>query len=306
MPAGKSAWPPPEWLRTPAPMMVGQEANVLAHFLPTARPFYMFGGAHFSAGQDSCKHSHPCVAFHSCMQGPITLRAGGRDHPLDAGVFYLLAPGVEHQWHNGGVHTAATMSFLIDADHPGSWPRSSGLPECCQELKRRVTGLHRFVTAGDAELQQAYWQLADHMLSERPGPRVTTVGLLCVLLGRALVRLGVTPRADAAQADAAQQIRRLLLARVREQVDIEEVADVVGLSPTRAKEVFRRTFGCGIISYFRQLKIWKAKRLLAEPALTVEQVSYHLGFSSPSHFSRVFHRYTGESPSGFRARVTHP
>ncbi len=304
--AAESLWPPPDWLRTPAPLFAGQEPNFLAYFHPTPRPFYLFGAAHFQAGQSSCLHSHPCVAFHSCLQGPVTLLAAGREHALDAGVFYLLAPGVRHQWHNRGSHTAATMAFLIDADHPGAWPAASGIAECCRELKRLVSGLHRFQPAEDPELQQAYWQLADHLLSERPGPRVTTVGLLCTLLGRALVRLGTSPEATAVQTDAAQQIRRLLLARVRDQLSVEEVAGEVGMSPTRAKELFRRTFGCGIMAYFKQLKIWMAKRLLTDPALTIEQVSYQLGFSSPSHFSRVFYRHTGESPTAFRTRGTHP
>jgi len=298
----KTTWPPGDFLRTPAPLFVGQDPNFLAYFHPTPRPFYLFGAAHFPAGHSSCLHSHPCVAFHSCLQGPVSLVTASREPPLDAGVFYLMAPGVRHQWQNHGVHTAATMSFLIDADHPGSWPAASGIADCCRDLKRLVTGMRRFQAAGDPELQQAYWQLADHLMSDRPGPRVTTVGLLCTLLGRALARLEPGPEASAAHTDAAQEIRRLLLARVREQLSIEEVAAEVCLSPTRAKAVFRQTFGCGIIAYFRQLKIWQAKRLLTDPELTVEQVSYQLGFSSPSHFSRVFFRVTGESPSAFRSQ----
>jgi AraC-like DNA-binding protein len=298
----KSTWPPRDWLRTPAPLFAGQDPDFLAYFHPTPRPFYLFGAAHFPAGRSSSTHSHPCVAFHSCLQGPVSLVTADQELSLDADVFYLLAPGVRHQWQNRGAHTAATMAFLIDADHPGSWPAGSGIPECCRDLTRLITGVHCFQVAGDSELQQAFWQLADHLMSERPGPRVTTVGLLCTLLGRALVRLKPSPEASAAHPDAAQKIRRLLLARVREQLSIEEIASEVCVSPTQAKKVFRQAFGCGIISYFRQLKIWQAKRLLGNRELTVEQVSCQLGFSSPTHFSRMFFRLTGETASAFRKR----
>jgi AraC-like DNA-binding protein len=75
------------------------------------------------------------------------------------------------------------------------------------------------------------------------------------------------------------------------------------MSPTRAKQVFRATYGCGIMDYFNQLKVWQAKRLLGTSSLTVEQVSRKLGFSSASYFSRVFQRYTEEAPTDFRAAL---
>jgi len=295
-------WPPRAFLKTPAPLFWGQEPNYLAYFRPTARPFYLFGSAHFPPGVTSMAHYHPCVAFHSCLQGPVHLVTPDGDQRLDAGVFYMLAPGVWHHWHNDGPHTAATMSFLIDTEHPGSWPVASGVAECCRELRRLVRGTHRFHVAGDPELQQAFWQLTDHLMAERPRKPVATTGLLCTLIGLILERLAPAAEPTPAQTDVAGQIRRLLLARVSDRLSIAEVAREVGLSPTRVKQVFRATYGCGIKAYFNQLKIGQAKRLLCDPALTVEQVSYKLRFSSPAYFSHVFAQYTGESPTAFRSR----
>lgn len=42
---------------------------------------------------------------------------------------------------------------------------------------------------------------------------------------------------------------------------------------------------------------------LRRPDLTTEEISYLLGFSSNSSFSRAFYRWTGERPSDWRARV---
>ena len=123
---------------------------------------------------------------------------------------------------------------------------------------------------------------------------------MLLFLGLIKERLLGTPVNESGEYNAAQQIRRLLLARVADRLSIAEIAMELGTSPTRAKECFRNAFGCGIMTYFNQLKIWQAKRLLNDPSLTVEQVSHQLGFSSPSYFSRVFLKHTGETPTAFR------
>jgi AraC-like DNA-binding protein len=298
----KPAWPPIAFCRSLATLgdATNGEQRYLAYFQPSARPFFLFSAFHFPAGTLTAAHNHPCVALHGCLEGPLFLVTGAGEHKLDTGVFYLLAPGIRHQCQNDGPGTAALMSFLIDTARPGPWPALSGLGDCCRELQRLVQGVHRFHVAEDAELQQAFWQLADQLMAEPPHRPVTTTGLLCTLTGLALERLRPGPATTTAQSVIARQMQRVLVACMGGQLSIKEVASRVGLSPTRAKQVFRATYGCGIMAYFNQLKIRQAKRLLCDPSLTVDQVSKKLGFSTASYFSRVFHQHTGRSPLAFR------
>jgi AraC-like DNA-binding protein len=248
-------------------------------------------------------HSHPCLALHGCLQGPLTLASAAEEHTFDAGTFFLVAPNVRHHWRVPGTHSAAHLSVLIDHRHPGNWPAATGIMECIAELQRLVKGMHRFSAGADPELKQAFWQLADYLMAERPRKPLVGSGSLLALVGRMAELLSKqAPEVPAMQADAAEQIRRVLLARVTDRLSLEEVAREACLSTTRAKQVFRAAFGCGIMAYFNQLKIWQAKRLLGASSLTVEQVSRRLGFSSASYFSRAFQRYTGESPKEFRSQ----
>ena len=248
-------------------------------------------------------HGHPCIALHGCLQGPLSLVTADEAFPLDAGVFYLLGPGVKHYWRNSGRQTAATLGVLIDAEQPGRWPAGSGVDECCRKLVRLVKGVHKFSAGGDDELQHLFWMCADHLTALEPRDPVVATGALLALIGHCLARLAgksesVGPAAD----NLAQQIRRLLLSRVNDRLSINDVARHLGVSPTRAKEAFRKAFNSGIIAYHNQLKIWQAKRLLCDPAMNVDRVSNKLGFSSHSYFSQVFLQHTGESPSDFRRK----
>ncbi len=63
--------------------------------------------------------------------------------------------------------------------------------------------------------------------------------------------------------------------------------------------VFKRVFGVPPLQYWQQLRLEKAKRLLAAGGGSVKQVAAELRFRDPAYFSRVFKRYAGQSPRAF-------
>jgi AraC-like DNA-binding protein len=280
--------------------------NFFAYFCPTPRPFPMFVCGHYPPGTVAPPHSHPYLALHGCMQGPLTLQTEVGDLHLNEGDFYMIPPGLRHNWRNDGSYTGAVMALLIDTNIPGLWPAGTGLDTCCRELARLVTGLHRFSVAGDAELQHSFWLAADHLTNEEACEPIVTTGVLLTLLGQIHGRLAVSTRAAPPPSDIAREIHRLLQNRVQHRLGIPQIAASVGVSPTRAKRAFHEAYGCGIMNYFNHLKILQAKRLLCDPSLTIEQISARLSFANPAYFSRVFTQHTGESPSTFRRSTDAP
>jgi AraC-like DNA-binding protein len=287
-------------LQKPPGSLLLADQSYLAYLRQVPRSFRHFTSGHFPAGTVTQPHSHPCLALHGCLQGPVVLHTQAGAQTLDAGAFCVLAAGVAHHWVNAQRRTAATFSVLLETEHAGRWPARSGVAGCCQELERRVRGAICFRSAGDRELHHAFWQAADHLTAEKPRDPLALVGALLSLLGLVRERLAADRPASSVRTELAQQIRRLLLARVNDRLGIKAIARELGASPTLIKQAFRAAFGCGIMSYFNQLKIWKAKRLLGDPNLTVEQVSAQLGFANAAYFSRVFSHQTGESPKAFR------
>ena len=289
----------PEGSRDRADHLIDVDKSYLAYYLPVSRPLVRFKSGHFPAGTITQRHSHSIIAMHGSLQGPLTLLTAAGQHTLDTGDFCFIAPGIDHHWSNTGSHTAATISFLIDTQRPGRWPASSGIVDACDELNRLVQDVHRLSCSGDPDLQHAFWQIADQLTVERPRKNLGITSRMWTFLSIVLERLSPDP-VDATQHDLAQQIRRLLLSRVNDRLTISEVAGEFHVSASHVKEVFRATFGCGMMTYFNELKIWQAKRLLCDPSLTIDQVSGKLGFSSPTYFSRTFRKQTGETPSEFR------
>ena len=63
--------------------------------------------------------------------------------------------------------------------------------------------------------------------------------------------------------------------------------------------VFRRAFGVSPLQYRQQSRLENAKRLLAAGDRSVKQVAAELQFRDAAYFSRLFRRYTGQSPRAF-------
>ena len=55
-----------------------------------------------------------------------------------------------------------------------------------------------------------------------------------------------------------------------------------------------------LTDFIMQKKIEEAKRLLRYSTKSLSAISTYLGFSSQSHFSRVFKKYASENPSVYR------
>jgi AraC family transcriptional regulator len=94
--------------------------------------------------------------------------------------------------------------------------------------------------------------------------------------------------------------KEFLEAHFTDPIRLADVARGVGASPAYLTDVFRRVEGVALHGYLTQLRLARALVELPDtPDLTT--LALALGFSSHSHFTAVFRRAFGCTPSRFRA-----
>ena len=81
------------------------------------------------------------------------------------------------------------------------------------------------------------------------------------------------------------------------ELSLHEIARQTCLSPYHFHRSFREAFGHSPMKWFRQLKLQKAKEMLAARQMTVTQVALNCGFSDVFSFSKAFKREWGVNPS---------
>jgi AraC-like DNA-binding protein len=108
---------------------------------------------------------------------------------------------------------------------------------------------------------------------------------------------------DGRLADPSPWLKRLLAhmeSRLDVPVRIDELARVMGASESLIKHRFKAETGMSPIDYLLRRKVELARSQLRDTDVPMTDLALKLGFSSSQHFSLVFRRYEGVSPSAWR------
>jgi AraC-like DNA-binding protein len=97
-----------------------------------------------------------------------------------------------------------------------------------------------------------------------------------------------------------EQAIALLRSTIDEDTSIQDIAAELNVSYAWFRKWFKLYTGIAPQQYLIQLKIEKAKQLLADPGNTVKAIAYHLRFEHPLYFSRLFKEKVGLSPELYR------
>lgn len=92
--------------------------------------------------------------------------------------------------------------------------------------------------------------------------------------------------------------------RVRgDDLDLEKLADELNVSYTWFRRMFTQHTGLSPHQYRLQLRIARARTLLADTQLSVKEVAFRCGFESEQYFSRLFKQKTSLTATQWRARA---
>lgn len=82
--------------------------------------------------------------------------------------------------------------------------------------------------------------------------------------------------------------------------DVETLARMVNLSPSRFAHLFKEEYGQSVHKFLSSLRIGRARRLLETTAMTVSEIAYEVGYNTPHHFYAMFKAIMGMTPFQYR------
>jgi AraC-like DNA-binding protein len=239
-----------------------------------------------------------------CMSGRVTVAEGDRVEQLHPGEVLI---GNSRQWRTscyGEKEPCEGLSLIASRRSLQSALRHLGDDRFEKSIVPvfpgtvRVPGLSR---------------IAEDVLAELGDSQAGRSRILEVLAEQLLVRsLRSWPVVEVQRLDGTDRVlsRRhfvagldYMQARSKSEFTLQGLCENVGLSVAEFTRLFRRCTASTPLATYNRLLIGRAVEAFRDGANSVKEVAYVLGFESPSHFTSLFRKVTGLSPSEVRAGV---
>ena len=251
-----------------------------------------------TAGCEFQPHSHLTFTVTAVLAGRMATRIGECAYEVSAGEVALTNVGQSHSAH------ALEVEFV-----------SIGVsPVLVNELVAEI-GLMRtsadVVFRGSVITDETITRLARAMVSEISAEQVGHAAMLDTLVRQIvihLLRYHLTVRkSDQIELSRAGPVDRRLRRAIEfmhdnfgREIAVEEIASAAYLSEYHFARLFKQISGVTPHVYLANLRLERARKLLAETTLPISEVASVVGYQSQSHFTKMFKSVTGVTPRVYR------
>ena len=240
-------------------------------------------------------HCHPVWQLTVVTEGCLRFDFGPRGvFPLNAGDIMLIAPETPHEGHSIAEKTHSMQLFCRYFDR-------NMLPEISELFSPFQVNAVWFGHRSPEVFQELSAKILADCPSTQPFGCSWRFPLLStfLLLGLESLR-GIQETTHPPLSPELSRIFPFMLEHYQEAIGVNELADVVQLSPGRFSALFRKQTGQSPIHYLNQLRLGVAQNLLLR-GVPLAKAASSSGFHSVQYFCRYFRKMTGQTPGEFRA-----
>jgi AraC family transcriptional regulator len=110
----------------------------------------------------------------------------------------------------------------------------------------------------------------------------------------------ITPENRSLTRTQLQQAIDYIQTHLNRDLSLAELASVIRISPTYFASLFKQAMGISPHQYVIQQRVERAKVMLSKTDLAITDIALQVGFSSQSHLTQHFKRFTGMTPKQVR------
>ena len=101
------------------------------------------------------------------------------------------------------------------------------------------------------------------------------------------------------------EVKDYIFRHFHDTIQITDIAKHLNVNPDYLSHLFKKQENITIKRYILKEKIRRSRNLLQYSDYSIQEISFYLGFSSQSHFCKVFQEMTGETPGRYRKQYVH-
>ncbi|GAA1668499.1 AraC family transcriptional regulator [Nonomuraea maheshkhaliensis] len=243
------------------------------------------------------RHSHETYSFGLTETGAQSFSCRGGAHTSAAGMVMAFNPDDPHDGH-----AADALGFTYRIVHLGPELVAGALADATG----RRTGLPLFDSPVVDDPALAYALRALHAALLDGGTTATALrreelltAAVASIVRRAATRQPGSKAGDSTGKRVARRARQVLHDRPTDDLTIDDLARAAGASRYAVYRAFQAEYGLPPSDYQRQLRLRKARALIAA-GTPIGEVAAATGFADQSHLTRWFTRCFGLTPGAYR------
>lgn len=210
--------------------------------------------------------------------------------PVSAGDIIILHPGEWH-WYMPDKETGWTEYWVgfksIDNDNfLSNLPFSLSHPVVHMQFQTEILSLYDNLI-----------QISRHELD---GFHYISAGIIAHIIG--YIAYAMTNRKISNQftISTMDKARALMRTYVGKNISPEQIAGELGVGYSWFRQTFREVVGVSPAQYQQQLRLMRAEFLLTNPAISVADIAFELGFANANQFSTFFKLHKHTTPLAYR------
>lgn len=269
-------------------------------------------------------HAHDFIELVYVTEGKGDHVCDGESYPLTAGDVFIINPGEEHTYSiyrkdKLEIINCLFMPHLFD----GAWLKGLGITDSMDyfyvhPFLEKSERFHHCINLRGQEADNIY-RILEKMSYEYEGNQHGYESLIRLQLVQLLIELSriylrakeETPKVDIKQQEKKTFINRIsgyLERHYDQKLTLAALSDLFGISSRHLNRIFKEETGKTVVEFIHDIRINRAKKLLAETSEKIIIIAMEVGYEDPAFFTRLFTRKVGCSPGKYREQcaVTDP
>lgn len=257
---------------------------------------------------DEPYHVHPSIEINFLEDCDLEYSFGGRTVSLPRNRFCIFWAAQPHRVQNV-VGKGKITNAYVSLEEFWSWP-----------LPRKLVDV--LLAGGVVAAKETLPD--DAIFATRLASEVGIVSeqlsrLHCLELQSRMARMALTgwtllspPRSDTGAGRIGgnaivhfEKVLRFIAKNYTDPITLSDVAEAAQVSQNYANTLSKKIIGTTVKAHITNVRLTRARMLLAETDQKIITVALDSGFRSLSSFYDAFHRLVGTSPADFRARMLH-
>jgi AraC-like DNA-binding protein len=203
----------------------------------------------------------------------------------------------KHQLKDAALDRVAAIVRGADTDRHDFAPQAAGLEAIFSGLAYNIKDDHELLNLGMTIYDGLYsWaKHLHHLKHTQAGP----VEQMLLEVYHKYIKENKSKKAP----EWAKELKEM----IQDQLDtnmalsLQQVSDELEINPTYLSREFSKYFeNLSFGEYIRKLRIEKAMHLMGSTDYSLTEIAYLTGFSDQSHFTRIFKKQTGQTPTLYK------